>query len=127
MNFKVANNIKDLFIQKSINIMGFIINLEATNMMDFIINLEATNIKGFASILHFAKNKVLSQWGFSSITTLKFQASYINLAINFHIVVAKTWILVANSISTLAFQVISGKGCIKGSCLGSCMDFNLVA
>jgi hypothetical protein len=42
------------------------------------------------------------------------------LGINFHIVVA-------NSISTLAFQVITSKDWTKGSCLGSCLDFNLVA
>lgn len=131
MNFKVVNNIKDFIILKSTDIMDFIIRLKAINIMDFIVNLMATNIMGlinlmansivgFASIQHSAKNKVFNQLVFSSITTLKYQASNINLGINFHTVAA-------NSIFTLAFQVIIGKGCTKGSCLGSCLDFNLVA
>lgn len=131
MNFKVINNTKDFIILMFTDIMDFIIRLKATNIRDFIanlmainimglINLTANNIMGFASIQHFVKNKVFNQLVFSSITTLKYQASNINLGINFHIVVA-------NSIFTLAFQVIIGKGCTKCSCLGSFMDFNLVA
>jgi hypothetical protein len=96
-------NIMDFIVSfKATNIEDSITNLKATNIMDFIANLKVTNIMGFASIHYFAKNKVFGLLVFSSITTLKYQATNINLGINFHIVVA-------NSISTLAFQVITSK------------------
>lgn len=92
------------------------------NIRDQINMLKATNIKGQAFILHSAKNKVFNPQEFDSITALKSQVFDIHLA-TFHI---KALILAANRIFTLEY-LLTGKGCIKGSCLDSCKDFDQVA